>query len=542
MARVGLGGACVFSLAVLCAGTARAGGFDIPDNGAQALGRGAAFVAKADDPTAIYWNPAGLARQRGTTLYGGANLYLHAYELQRSGVFPDDATSTATPWGDQGYPVVHNAGGPYVSPFLAATTDFGTFDRLTFALGVFTPPNVGNRTFPVATGGAPAASRYDFVQSQSTTYMPTGALGVRVTPWLDLGVSGHLVLAKLEQTSVSYVDQGPDVCPNVEYQPCDSRTTLSATAASFGATFGVLARPAPSIGLGLSVRTPINLAGKGTFTPTAPRAGEAELHAGNATYDTKLPLLVKAGVRYVSLDHDFEVYDLELDGTFEGWGAAQGEGPRIRVPKLGSVENIDTLIVHGYSNTFGVRAGGAYNFDLGAGVFTLRAGGYFDSAATDFAYTRIDVDTLSKIAGAFGLGYRRGAFAVDVGYAAVASIPRVVGTDQGDVRPVDLTRGGKPQDSTGKLLPAVNEGAYRGFTNILSLGVTVTFDELFGKLRPIRYGNPYERGFVPEGQAPPEEKKPEAKKPAEEQRLADPPSAPAPAVEKRHEWWEDPAD
>ena len=54
--------------------SAQAGGFELPDNGAQALGRGATFVAKADDTTAMYYNPAGLARQRGTRLYVGGNL------------------------------------------------------------------------------------------------------------------------------------------------------------------------------------------------------------------------------------------------------------------------------------------------------------------------------------------------------------------------------------------------------------------------------------------------------------------------------------
>ena len=42
---------------------ARAGGFDIPDLGTEPLGRGGAFVAKADSPIAIYYNVAGMARR-----------------------------------------------------------------------------------------------------------------------------------------------------------------------------------------------------------------------------------------------------------------------------------------------------------------------------------------------------------------------------------------------------------------------------------------------------------------------------------------------
>ncbi|HSO39882.1 MAG TPA: outer membrane protein transport protein, partial [Labilithrix sp.] len=517
----------------------------------------------------MYYNPAGLARQRGTRLFAGGNLFLHSYEFQRAGSFPDDPNDAATPWGGKPFPVVTNSGGPFFAPFLAASTDFASLDRVTVAVGVFGPPVVGNRTFPLGVRGAPAASRYDYVQSRSTLIYPTASAGFRVTPWLDLGLSAHLVLAKFDQTTVSYGDVG-DACKNVEYQPCDSRATLAANATSFGATIGALVRPSPSFAFGLSVRTPISLAAQGTVTPEPPKIAAVSLKPGNATLSTKLPLIVRAGGRYISMDGDFEVYDLELDATFEAWSSAQGDGPRLQIPSLGQFTDIDTLVVHGYSNTFSVRAGGAYNIEALDGVFTLRAGSYFDSAATSFAYTRLDFDTLAKIAGTLGLGYHRGAFGIDVGYAAVASIPRVVGTGQGDVRPINGAKNGKPLDSQGNLLPAVNEGAYRGFTHILAAGITITFDELFGAPRPIKYGNPYERGYVGEdGKAvapksenadekkadekkadekkpePKPEAKPEPKPETKPESKPEPKPEPKPipkpdrVPEKRHEWWED---
>jgi hypothetical protein len=54
---------------------ALASGFEIPDNGTEALGRGGAFTAKADDGTALEYNVAGLAQQRGTRLLLDANLW-----------------------------------------------------------------------------------------------------------------------------------------------------------------------------------------------------------------------------------------------------------------------------------------------------------------------------------------------------------------------------------------------------------------------------------------------------------------------------------
>ena len=46
--------------------------YEFPDNGAVAMGRAGAFAAKADDGTAIYYNPAGLAIQ-ATGVHVGAS-------------------------------------------------------------------------------------------------------------------------------------------------------------------------------------------------------------------------------------------------------------------------------------------------------------------------------------------------------------------------------------------------------------------------------------------------------------------------------------
>lgn len=52
----------------------RAGGFAIDEQGAVAMGRANAFAAQADDPSAVFYNPAGIARLSGTQISIGANL------------------------------------------------------------------------------------------------------------------------------------------------------------------------------------------------------------------------------------------------------------------------------------------------------------------------------------------------------------------------------------------------------------------------------------------------------------------------------------
>src|SRR5882672_7617224 len=128
--------------------TARAGGLEVPDVGSEALGRGGAFTAKADDATAFTYNVAGFARQRGTRLLLNANLTLDSYSFARSGTYPDDPNNTHTPWG-----------GAFFAPYIGLSTDFGYFDRFTVAVGVYGPSGVGNRVYPLGVQGAPSAAR-----------------------------------------------------------------------------------------------------------------------------------------------------------------------------------------------------------------------------------------------------------------------------------------------------------------------------------------------------------------------------------------------
>src|SRR5262245_46170633 len=159
-------------LIVCSSSVAWAGGFELPGNGTEALGRGAAFTAKADDATAMEYNVAGLARQRGTQLLINANMLFHGYEFQRAGNYPVEtpqAGMMANPWSGQPFPTVKNSVGAFFAPELGITTDFGKLDRWTFGFSVFGPSSVGQRDFgqKVSVSGMswPSPARYDIVKT-----------------------------------------------------------------------------------------------------------------------------------------------------------------------------------------------------------------------------------------------------------------------------------------------------------------------------------------------------------------------------------------
>ncbi len=482
---------------------ARAGGFEIPDNGTEALGRGGAFTAKADDGTALQYNIAGFARQRGTRLLVNSNLWFSHYSFQRAGTYPDDPTNSFTPWGGKPFPRVTDEGGAFFEPFIAASTDFGYFDRWTFAIGAYGPSSVGNRTFPASLGFAPNPGRYDIVENHPQVIFGTASASVRALPWLDLGLALHYVYGNLHVSSTTFSDAvargtGPGQCANVEYQPCDARATLDTTGGAPTASFGVLARPVPFLSIGANVRGPVTLETTGDVTTLAPRiTPTAGFRPSPATFVVTLPTVVRGGVRYMFLDRvrdeatgnerEIERADIELDGTYEAWGSAQDDGLHITIPKIAAdnpppgvnLTNIDFISPHRYRDTYSVRLGGAYNIPLREHVLTLRAGVYHDSSASDPQFTRLDFDTLAKTAGTLGVGFSVDPFVFNVAYAEIFDTTRHV--HGGGLRPVNGTQGGRSVDASGALYPAVNAGTYSGHARIVSLGVTVRFDGLIGR-------------------------------------------------------------
>lgn len=470
-----------------------AGGFELPDNDAEALARGAAFTAKADDGMAIEYNVAGLARQRGTRLTVGGNLLFQDYTFRRSGTYPNDPGDAKTPYGGQPFPTLSNHGGAFASPEVVLSTDFGYFDRWTFAIGLITPSAVGNRNYGLTDNGLPSPGRYDLVSENLLIVYPTLAAAVRVTRWLDIGAAVHLVVADIHLQSASILPLGADACPTAEYQPCDVPTHVATNGMTATAALGVMLHPRRDFQIGLNVRGPIKLDTAGTVSNAAAELGHNDdLHlpaqSGKAQFHTQLPWVVRLGLRYRFLHDGFEAGDLELDGNYESWHQAESGADKLHIDDLGVFVSDETIaITRHYRDTYGVRLGGAWNCKLPAGILSVRAGAYYDSAATAAADTRLDFDTLTKVAGTVGLGYRVRGIGINAAYAFVWSPDRVV--TNGSLRPIDgLT--GDTDDGNKVPFPVVNNGRYSAHTQILSLAVTINWDEaLRKKPRPNRYAD-----------------------------------------------------
>src|SRR5262245_12219863 len=75
--------AAVAAAAALIPLAAHAGGMYLPTRGVRPTGRAGAFVAGADDPSSMWFNPAGLAHLHGGTFLADAGFVHQSIEYDR---------------------------------------------------------------------------------------------------------------------------------------------------------------------------------------------------------------------------------------------------------------------------------------------------------------------------------------------------------------------------------------------------------------------------------------------------------------------------
>jgi long-chain fatty acid transport protein len=114
----------LFSLAVLTPSLVFALGIRLPDQDAFATARGEAFVATADNPSAIYYNPAGISQ------LSGANVRVGFYRVYLDSHFTSPTADVHTRDGVQAIPQIF---------FTYGLTNL----PLTFGMGLYAPYGLG---------------------------------------------------------------------------------------------------------------------------------------------------------------------------------------------------------------------------------------------------------------------------------------------------------------------------------------------------------------------------------------------------------------
>ncbi len=257
---------------------ALAGGFAQPDQDAFVVARGMAFVATADNPSAIYYNPAGITQCEGQQLRLGVyGIYLN--------------TTYKSPEGKE-----FDSGRHYHAlPQVFYTWSPDTIP-LSFGLGLYTPFGLES-SWPQNTGFRTVA-----LQSELDCYTINPAVAWRIRD--NLSVSAGLV--------VDYVDV--DLRSGLTPLPNNDLFRINGDGWGVSYNLGVLYKPHEKVSLGVSFRGPTTVHIDG-YTETqmaevlpSPAYSSAEAHL-------PLPLAMMCGVSY----RPTPKWNIEFDAAYTDW-------------------------------------------------------------------------------------------------------------------------------------------------------------------------------------------------------------------------------
>jgi long-chain fatty acid transport protein len=391
--RAAIGTAALLGILLIPFSDAQAGGFSIYEQGARAMGRASAFVASPDDPSAVFYNPAGLALLDGTLVMVGSTVVAPIGKFYGVDPFPGYGVEERLTYQFFYLPNI------YLSHRIS--------DRMVVGLGIMPPFGLGTAWHhPNTFSGRYLATKTDL---QTISINPTVAWSA--SDKLQLGLGFNIRYSKLYlQRYVGTFDPNANLVRDVA-----TATLESDFSPGFGFNLGLLFAVNDRLDLGLAYRHggEIEYTGTGTFeqitTGDAFIDGQVSALLGDGQADLKtridLPYVLTIGAAYQLTDDLLGEFDLNWWG-WSSFDRLTSEG--LADDPDSGLEDIDTP--ENYEDTFEARIGLEY---LYTDRLTLRAGYLYDHAPVPVESITPLLPDADRHALTFGVGYDFGRFIVD---------------------------------------------------------------------------------------------------------------------------------
>ena len=263
-----------------------ANGFGLPDQDAFATARGEAFVATADNPSAIYYNPAGITQLAGNQLRTG--IYGINYN-------PSYRPPSTKPNHGKSY----NSSDNYAAIPQFFYTYTPTNTSVSFGLGVYAPYG-GKMSWPQDTGFRAVAT------SGSLQYLTINpVLAVKMSDEFSIGAGIMVNYAKIN------IEQGlrPFPKPSVNY------FHFNGDGWSVGYNLGALWQPHEKLSFGATFRSAalVTAGGQTDFQqdPVIPKSHRS------AKADFNFPMTVVGGISY----RPTPKWNVEFDANYTDWSS-----------------------------------------------------------------------------------------------------------------------------------------------------------------------------------------------------------------------------
>ncbi len=301
-----------------------AGGFQLNEHGAKAMGMGGAYTAVANDASAIYFNGAGLTQLSGVHFVLGTTMIAPTFSFR--GVSPDITEYDA-------------AKQTFFPTHFFATYSYNK--DLAFGLGFFSPFGLASKWDPNWVG------RYLAIETKLQTFYITPEVAYNLLD--NLSVSAGLVFSFATVTISQKTPQTPFAG--------DAFTTLTGKDNSaWGFNLGALYKPINSLSFGVSFHSQVKYNFTGTATTTGASQLAFQFPTGDASAKLTTPINLAIGVSYRLIPQLL----LSADYQYIGWSSYDTLTVNFVSPKI--VESSPRL----YDNSFILRFGAEYAFNAGA--------------------------------------------------------------------------------------------------------------------------------------------------------------------------------
>ncbi|MGA6993133.1 MAG: outer membrane protein transport protein [Candidatus Deferrimicrobiaceae bacterium] len=326
--------------------SAMAAGFRLPEQGAKAMGMGMAFTAQADDPSAIYFNPAGIVQLEGQNLMVGGT-YVRLNGADFTGTTPL-TFNTGTGLFDIESETQEDLG--FVLPNAYWTRKASP--NFAYGVGIFAPfglaQEYGNRQTSIF------RNQVTNVEIQTIVVNPTVAW--KVNDVLSVGAGIDFLYGKADLSQAGVVRLGAAPLDQVNIFQLD----LEGDGTAWGYNLGVLLTPTENIKVGASYRSSfkleiddadvdlVDINGTIPFVPPGPFTaaqvfGGSTFHSSAST-TINLPATLQLGVAYI---RDRLTLEVDLDWTF--WSTFKALAIDIRdnnglLPDATRPENWDDVV------------------------------------------------------------------------------------------------------------------------------------------------------------------------------------------------------
>jgi long-chain fatty acid transport protein len=362
---------CVLGLSVSAYGA----GFLIYEHGAAAMAMAGAFVSIANNPSAVFHNPAGLAFLEGTQVSLGTTL-----------IFPRGSLELAN-WPDSRYRTVKQENQIFYPTTFYITHRFG--EKLAAGFGFFSPYGLGTKwpkDYPL---------RYLATSNDMKTFFFNPVIAYKASDSLSFGVGFSYIHSTLKFDLV---------------QPLliwDVPTSLDTSGSAFGFNAGALYKK-DKLSLGVNWRSGFDIKYSGDIkldSSNVPSAYKVFVPAaGDVSTKFHFPHILGVGVSYFITPKLLLALDVHyvLWSTFDKYV--------VKTNFSGAEEELES--VEDWEDAFTFRLGGQYSLNE---KWNLRAGFLYDQTPQPVKSMDPTLPDANRAAFTGGFGCKWGRWVIDFG-------------------------------------------------------------------------------------------------------------------------------